>query len=135
MIAPPAFSAGGRCAVRIDGYRGLDALRQPFHDRQYAALLLSLVYRLRARPRRFAADIQHVGSFLHHPDAGFNGPRGIEQAAAIGKGIGCDVDDAHHERAIAGSQALAMGERNGVPAAKQRGTVQVQTSKCKVQSK
>jgi hypothetical protein len=52
----------------------------------------------RARPGALAADVEDVGAgFQHRMAGGDRGPR-IEVASAIGKAVGRDVENAHHQR-------------------------------------
>ena len=67
-------------------------------DREDALLLDRRRHRLGARPRRFTADIEDIGAFLHQRDGVGDGAFGRVEAAAVGEGIGRDVDDAHQER-------------------------------------
>ncbi len=47
---------------------------------------------------RLRADIQDVGALRDHPAGLVDGDRGIEKAAAVRKGVGRDVEHAHHDR-------------------------------------
>ena len=60
-----------------------DPRRKPLDHRQDAAAFLRRIEWLRARPRRFAADIQQVGPVRHHLNASLDGARRIEQHAAV----------------------------------------------------
>ncbi len=57
---------------------------------------------------RFGADIQNVGTLRDHPARLVEGGRWIEKTAAVGKGVGGDVEHAHHDRPAKREQA---GER------------------------
>jgi hypothetical protein len=62
--------------------------------------LLRLRDRLGAGPRRLAADVDPVGSFLEQAQA-VRERRVLVLRRAAGERVGRDVEDAHHERALA----------------------------------
>ena len=78
----------------------------------------------------FAADVEDVGSFVEHlKGLGYGSVGGVfggVEVAAVGEGVGCDVEDAHDEGSLAegkgsgaeapvemGTGALARGEGHG----------------------
>ena len=83
---------------RIDGYRH-GAAGKLLEHRQHASALLLERDAARARTRRFAADVDEVGAFVHQPArVGERRARGGE-TAAVGKRIGSDIDDPHDKGA------------------------------------
>src|SRR5437016_516040 len=72
-------------------------IRKLFQHRKNSPELLLLGHRLGARARRFAADVDDVGALLGDPARMRNGRFRIEEAAAVGEGVGRDVDHAHDE--------------------------------------
>ncbi len=74
---------------------------------RHAAAFLGFVQRIGAGPRGFAADVDQVGSLVHHPDTRVNRGGGIEQASAVGKRIRRDIDHAHDQSAVAKDKAAA----------------------------
>ena len=66
--------------------------------RHHPRALLVGAGRARAGARRLTADVQHVGAFGAQPFAVGDGGFGAGMQAAVGEGVGRDVDDAHHPR-------------------------------------
>jgi hypothetical protein len=68
------------------------------HHRQHTTKLLLRGQGLGARAGRLAADIDDVRPLGLHPHAGLDGAIDVVvQHAAVGEGVGRDVEDAHHE--------------------------------------
>jgi hypothetical protein len=73
--------------------------------------------RLRARTRRFAADVQNVSPFFDECPRMRHCDVTIEMKSAVRKGIRGDVYHPHHKRTIQGqSEVAALNERHGVNA-------------------
>ena len=86
-----------RRLARVDGDD--DALAGKRRDeRDHPRELLVLGDRRRARPRRFAADVDDVGAVVLHRPRVRERTRRIDIPAAVGERIGRDVEHAHHER-------------------------------------
>ena len=66
---------------------------------------------LRARPGRFAADVDDRRALRRHVRAGLGGRGGIGELAAVGEAVGRGVDDAHHLRLVEADGALAELQR------------------------
>jgi len=94
---------GGRGFPGVDGEQGVGAgFEDGFDDGEDAALLFfGGDGRVFAGARGFAADVDDVGSLLEHAEGVGCGCSGIEEAAAVGEGIGRDVEDPHDECARA----------------------------------
>ena len=61
----------------------------------------------------------HVGPFGRHPHARLDGPLDIvEQDAAVGEGIGGDIEDAHHQGSRAKLERFPVRERNRIGTAR-----------------
>ena len=73
--------------------------------RQSAPDLLVDRHRVRARPRRFAADIDDVGAFGVQPQPVGDRRRRLEKLPAVREAVRGDVDHAHEQRA-ASRQAI-----------------------------
>ena len=105
---------GRRGMVGVDGNGDGAGGQELFKQRQQARLLFLRRQRRRARPRGFRADVDEVravrGHLAHVRERGL----GRVIAAAIGKGIRRDVEDAHDERAAADGQGLAIGKMIGI---------------------
>src|SRR3546814_5702276 len=78
----------------------LGFLRQAFDDGHHAPDFLLGGNIVRARSRRLAADVEHVGALPRQPQAVRD--RGLDRGvfAAIGKRIRGHIDDAKHPRPI-----------------------------------
>ena len=88
------------------GVEGVDAdggarCRQLAHDVEHAGLLLLGAQPHGARAGGLAADVENVCALLDELQAVGDGRLGRGPAAAVGEGVGGDVDDAHDERAAA----------------------------------
>src|SRR5262245_34607920 len=93
--------AGIETRPRNGGAAGVDRYQnvvpgQPRHHRQHPAQFLLGRGGDRARPRRLAADIDDVGALRNKTQAIVDGLRWIKMLSAVGKGVGCDVEDRHH---------------------------------------
>ena len=116
---------GDGCAVverpgRDLGFERGDRHRQTEFDdgRQHRLQALEFVvsrYRPHAaiRPRRFRADIEHVGALRRHFLGMSDGALRIEELAAVGEGIRSDVEDAHDQRTTAPKQRRERLRRGG----------------------
>ena len=103
-VVDDAGALGNGCPGAL-GPHGVDAHRYAGGDesgdhRQDAAELLVERTRERPRPRRLAADVDDVGPGLVQASAVVDGPLCVEELAAVGEGVGGDVEDAHHDRAV-----------------------------------
>ena len=101
--------------VCVDGDRhGQTAGGQPIDDGQNAGELLVLGQRRRTRPRRFSADVDDPGPLLDHLARARDGAIDVEVEPAVSERVGRDVEDPHHDRAVAELQRRPARERNGV---------------------
>jgi hypothetical protein len=82
----------------VDGHEDAVA-RQPLHDRHDAVQLLVRLRTDRSRPGGLTADVDQVGALCGQPESVLDGAVVVEVAATVGEGVGCDVDDAHHQAA------------------------------------
>ncbi|CAM5545156.1 hypothetical protein SVIOM74S_07138 [Streptomyces violarus] len=88
---------GGAHGVDRDG----DAFGgQAAHDGDDTAEFLGLVHPGRAGAGRLAADVDQVRALADQVEAVFDGGRGVEEAAAVGEGVGGDVHDSHDRAAV-----------------------------------
>ena len=59
----------------------------------------------------FAAKVEDVGAFLEHPeglgDGAFGGVLGRVVEAAVGEGVGRDIEDAHDQSALAKNESAS----------------------------
>lgn len=104
------------CVEGIDGEDGFGALLQDgLDDGEDAGLLFAGGERGGVRAGGFAADVENVGAFVEHGEGlregSFGGVLGGVKVAAVGEGIGCDVEDAHDE----GARAEGKGAGVEVP--------------------
>ena len=58
----------------------------------------------------FATEVEDFGAFGEEVEGVFDGAAGIEEAAAVGEGVGGDIDDAHDEGAGADGVGGAVDE-------------------------
>ena len=73
-----------------------------FDHRQHAPLFLFCAHRLMlSRPRRFAADVEEIRSFIDHPQRLFCRCLRIQKEIAIRERIGSHIQHAHDQRAPA----------------------------------
>ena len=110
------FSTDLDCAPGHDGFIGVDGKngvrpRLPhsfdygsdapqfllFGDERFMAGSVGLY--ARARTRRFASNVEDIGTVVEHLKGVRNGRPGLEKSSTIGERIGGDVDDSHDERA------------------------------------
>ena len=85
--------------IGIDGDGDVDFGGQGFDDRQDPAQFLIQRHGIGKGPGGFAADIQDVGAGHYQgPGLGQGGVR-VEKAAAVGKGVGGDVEHPHDQGA------------------------------------
>ena len=54
-----------------------------------------------ARARAFGAEVEQVGAIFYALHAAGHRSLGAQEQTAIAEGVGCDVDDAHDEGALA----------------------------------
>ena len=85
--------------TRIDRDNGA-ALSKRTNHRQHAARLLVGRDGREAGARGLAAHVDDVGAVVEHLEAVRGGGLGIHVLAAVAKGIGRNVEDAHDARAI-----------------------------------
>ena len=100
---------GRRRSIGVDGDRHVNAPGKRLDDRNHAAVLLRMIDRRRTRPCRFAPDVDDAGALLHHVHTGVNSFRRVEKHATVRKRVGCHVDDAHDDGALAERQRVAAG--------------------------
>jgi len=120
-----------RVAVLVSG-RGSNMLALSEHkrrdpERSYMIALVAsnvpearglvLAKRLGARARGLAADVQQVCAVGRHLHAGLDRPLRIHQQSAVGERIGCHIEDAHDERALAERERPAVRQRERKAAA------------------
>ncbi len=110
MTAPDASArAHHRRLDRVDADPSSFA-RQRFHQRNDAFQLDVLRDRQRAGPRRFAADVNDVGTVGDHPARMVQRLVAVDEEAAVGEGVRRDVEDAHHPRPFKAEAMIAKGE-------------------------
>jgi len=86
---------GGPGAVGVDGDQGPGADFQDLpYDRDDPAKLLLVRNRIRAGAGRLAADVDDVGALVEEEFRVAGGGLGVEEVAAVGEGVGGDVQDA-----------------------------------------
>jgi hypothetical protein len=90
-------------AVVEDGFGAL--FEDGYDDGKDAGLFFIRGEGRRVGAGGFAADVEDIGAFVEHFyglfERSFGGLiRGIE-VAAVGEGVGCDVEDAHDEGSLA----------------------------------
>ena len=108
--AHPERFRSRRRMICIDGDRHGASWDDLLQKRQQARLLLRWRQRRRARPRGFCADVDEVRAVRGHLAHVRKRRLGRVIAAAVGKGVRRDVEDAHDERFFADRQRLAVGE-------------------------
>ena len=86
-----------RRVPRIQRQRYAD-VAQPFQQRQHPVHFLLDRYRRRIWPGRFAPDVEDIGAVAHQLQCMVKRLVRKRMATAVGKGIRCDIDDAHHQR-------------------------------------
>jgi hypothetical protein len=91
-------------------------------DREDAVLFFLRADGLRAGARGFSSDVDEVGAFIEHGERVLDGTFGIEESAAVGKGVGGDVEDAHDEGAFAERKPMGAELPGGTKAADERHT-------------
>ena len=69
-----------------------------------------LGFAVERRARRFAAHVHDGGALAVHRERPFDRARRVEVHAAVGEGVGRDVEDAHDERPGREVQPAAVGE-------------------------
>lgn len=119
-----AGGGGMECVYREDGVRLL--FQDGDDDGEDAGLLFCWGERSGVGAGGFAADVQDVSAFVEHlerlGEGTFGGLLGRVEVAAVGEGVGCDVEDAHDkgspaERDSAGAEMpvvrAAGGEGHG----------------------
>ena len=91
--------AGGFGVVGVDGEDGVGAGGEDgAEDGQYAGLLFGGGDGDGVGAGGFAAEVEDVGAFVEHCERVVEGGGGVEELAAVGEGVGRDVEDAHDER-------------------------------------
>ncbi len=90
----------------VDGEDGFGALFEDgFDDGEDAGLLFVGSERRGVGAGGFAADVEYVGALVEHGEGlgegAFGGMLGRVEVAAVGEGVGCDVEDAHDEGSLA----------------------------------
>ena len=108
--------AGGGGVEGVDGEDGFGALlEERFDDGEDAGLFFAGGEGGGVGAGGFAADVEDIGAFVEHFDGLFEGAfRGVlggVEVAAVGEGVGCDVEDAHDE----GSPAEGEGAGAEMP--------------------
>ena len=93
---------GGDGVEGVDGENGVGTLLQDCgYDGEDAGLLFVGGERGCVGAGGFAADVEDVGAFVEHgealDDGAFGGVLGRVEVAAVGEGVGGDVEDAHDE--------------------------------------
>ena len=86
----------------VDGEGGANLLGEGRDDGDDAPQLLVQADGLGARPGRFPADVEDIGTFGLQLQAMGDGGLRIEPAPAVGEAVGRDVDDAHEARPVHG---------------------------------
>jgi len=99
-------AAGCACVEGVDGEDGFGALLEKrFDDGENAGLFFVGCERRCVGAGGFSADVEDVSSFVEHGhclgEGPFGGVLGGVEVAAVGEGVGCDVEDAHDEGAPA----------------------------------
>jgi hypothetical protein len=92
-------SARGVGAHRVDADDGASGGERLDH-RQDATLLLVGGHAGRAGARRFAAHVDDVCALRQQLRSVGCGRAGVEPSAAVGEGVGRDIDDAHDKAAL-----------------------------------
>jgi len=87
MMSAPASSA-----VRLRTHRA--------DHRQHAAQFLGLIDRFGTRAGGFTADVEDVRAFPQKHECVLDGAAVVVEAAAVGKTVGRDIDDAHDDAAM-----------------------------------
>ena len=82
---------------RVDGNRCLEFSANRLDDRHNALDFGFGAHRRGARSGRLAADVEDIRAFGSQPLRVFQRLVHAVEAPAVGKGIGCDVDDAHDQ--------------------------------------
>ncbi len=95
-------AAGGGGVEGVDGEDGAGMLFEDgFDDGEDAGLLFVGGEWMGVGAGGFAADVEDVGAFVEHflglLEGSFGGVRGGVEEAAVGEGVGSDVEDAHDE--------------------------------------
>jgi len=90
----------------VDGEDGLGAVFEDgLDDGEDAGLFFFWGERGGVGTGGFAADVEDVGAFVEHGDGlgegAFGGVLGGVEVAAVGEGVGRDVEDAHDEGSLA----------------------------------
>ncbi len=99
-------AARGGGVEGVDGEDGFGALLQDgCDDGEDAGLLFFGGERRGVGAGGFAADVEDVGAFVEHfyglGEGAFGGVPGRVEVAAVGEGVGRDVEDAHDEGSLA----------------------------------
>ena len=113
IAAPAAAAARITAGLRVSTASGIALGRQRLDERQHPVELFALGHGRGSGPRRFAADVDEIGAVVPHLPRVRERALPLDIAAAIGKGVRRDVEDAHHER--------ARELEREAPAAKNRG--------------
>ena len=127
-IAAPAPSAASiTAALRVSIETAVPPAARRATAGSNALDLVAFPDRLRARAGRFAADVDDRGARLGHCEAGLRGRFAIAEAAAVGKAVGRDVEDARppaagraEPRARAAAAAAAARSGSATPARPRR---------------
>ena len=99
-------AAGGGGVEGVDGEDGLGALFEDgLDDRENAGLFFFGGERGGVGAGGLAADVEEVRALVEHGqglgEGAFGGVLGGVEVAAVGEGVGCDVEDAHDEGSLA----------------------------------
>ena len=94
--------AGGAGVEGVDGQDGFGVvLPDGFNDRECTGLLFVCCERVGVGAGGFAADVEDICAFSEHLSCLFKGAfwgvLGRVEEAAVGEGVGCDVQDAYDE--------------------------------------
>jgi hypothetical protein len=89
---------GDLCLVGIDGDWNIDLPSQPSNHRQNSFKLFSRRHRPCSRPRRLSPNVDNVGARFDQPQAMGDRIVGVQLAAAIVKGVGSHIENAHQQR-------------------------------------
>ena len=103
-------AASGAGVERVDGEDGFGALFEDgLDDGEDAGLFFIRSERCCVGAGGFAADVEDAGALVEHGDClgegAFGGVLGRVEVAAVGEGVGCDVEDAHDEGSLAQSES------------------------------
>ncbi|CAB4945818.1 unannotated protein [freshwater metagenome] len=101
-------SGGGPHGVDADDN---SALEETFDHRHHTGEFLVRSNALCSGSGRLTADVDEIGSGLDHREAVRHCEVDIEPVTAVGKGIRCHVEYAHHEAALSRGQGVREANR------------------------